>query len=192
MRSIRSFFLCALFPFALAACTAAIPPGAAPRSAFLAESGTPVLPPAGIINFCIAHADECASAPHAAGAMELTAARMTELETVQEEVNVDVAPRLSPQHVWDYPVDGEGNCNNYALEKRRELEVMGWPREDLLLAVVMTETNEGHLVLVVRTSEGDLVLDNREGKVTAWNRLPYRWLGVQSVTDLTQWHRVQG
>jgi len=43
-----------------------------------------------------------------------------------------------------------GDCNNYALEKRRELIALGWPRAALLLAAAVTETGEGHLVLVAR------------------------------------------
>lgn len=80
-----------------------------------------------------------------------------------------------------------GDCNNYALEKRRELIALGWPRAALLLAAAVTETGEGHLVLVARTGEGDLVLDNRLASTVDWDRLPYRWASRQSEVSAALW-----
>ena len=73
--------------------------------------------------------------------------------------------------------DGEGDCEDYALAKRRRLLAAGFPPESLRLAVVFTETTEGrywlerkrlgwgvggdHAVLVVTVPEGDWILDNR-------------------------------
>jgi predicted transglutaminase-like cysteine proteinase len=73
--------------------------------------------------------------------------------------------------------DGEGDCEDYALEKRRRLLACGFGRDALRLAVVFTETEEGrrrldlkrqgldwpgdHAVLIVRVPEGDYILDNR-------------------------------
>ncbi len=73
--------------------------------------------------------------------------------------------------------DGEGDCEDYALAKRRRLLASGFPLESLRLAVVFTETPDGrywlerkrqgfgvsgdHAVLVVTVPEGDWILDNR-------------------------------
>lgn len=159
------------------------------RAADMALGG-PALPPAGFIRFCLDHFQECDNRAEGAAVVELTAGRRRELEFVQSAVNAAVKPRPEPANVWDYPDDGYGDCNSYALEKRRELEARGWPPEALLLTVALTETGEGHLVLLVRTNAGDLVLDNREPAVVDWALLPYRWVARQSARDLTQWVRI--
>jgi predicted transglutaminase-like cysteine proteinase len=145
------------------------------------------VPPAGFVGFCLDHEGECDGAPAGSAVVDLTSAHWRELEGVQTAVNTAVKPREEPVNQWDYPSDGYGDCNRYALEKRRELEARGWPREALLLAVVVTERREGHLVLIARTSGGDLVLDNRMPQVVDWTRLPYRWVSRQSAQDLAQW-----
>lgn len=153
-------------------------------------TGAPVVPPAGFIGFCAHYLQECVGSSPAPAPLALTPERRRQLEAVQAEINRAIRPREDPAHVWDYPVDGTGDCNRYALAKRRALIELGWPRAALLLAVAFTETGEGHLVLVARTSEGDLVLDNRAAEVVDWRRLPYRWISRQSPQRPTEWVRI--
>ena len=101
-----------------------------------------------------------------------------------------IKPREDPSHAWHYAEDGYGDCNTYALTKRKALIAMGWPEDTLLLAAVYDELGEGHLVLVARTSEGDLVLDNRLPPVVAWDTLPYRWVAMQSQQSPARWVKV--
>ena len=63
---------------------------------------------------------------------------------------------------WNYPDDGYGDCEDYVLLKRRLLIQLGWPREALLVTVVLDNEDEGHAVLTVTTDKGDYVLDNKE------------------------------
>ena len=58
---------------------------------------------------------------------------------------------------WDYPSDGKGDCEDYALFKRKILIEEGFPRQALLMTVVKDEHNEGHSVLTVKTSAGEFV-----------------------------------
>lgn len=178
-----------MFSIIVLAAAAAGSSMAAPAGAPMALGG-PSLPPAGFIRFCLDHLQECDNRVKSTAAVELTAERRRELDVVQAAVNAAIKPRIEPANDWDYPNDGYGDCNRYALEKRRVLEARGWPPESLLLAVALTETGEGHLVLVVRTDAGDLVLDNREPGVVDWSSLPYRWVARQSTRDLTQWVRI--
>ncbi len=150
-------------------------------------TGAPAVPPAGFIGFCVRHFQECTGASPAPAVVELTAERRRELDDVQAAANRSIRPREDPAHVWDYPVDGTGDCNKFALAKRRALVELGWPRDALLLTAALTEQGEGHLVLVARTSAGDLVLDNRQAPVVEWSRLPYHWLSRQSERSPTQW-----
>lgn len=71
-----------------------------------------------------------------------------------------------------------GDCNDYAVTKRHRLTADGWPARDVLLSEVVTVSGEHHLV-VVRTSDGDLVLDNLTDRIVPWFHKPYRWVRIQ-------------
>jgi predicted transglutaminase-like cysteine proteinase len=154
-------------------------------------TGSAVVPPSGFIGFCAQHAQEClVTAREGAALRELTKARRAELEDVQAKINAEIEPREVPTHAWEYAKRGAGDCNTFALTKRRALIALGWPEETLLLAAAYTEHAEGHLVLVVRTSQGDLVLDNRLQQVVDWTALPYRWVSMQSQQNPTRWLQI--
>ena len=150
-------------------------------------TGAAVVAPRGFIGFCLKYQPECEARSSQPAAVELTEERTQQLEFAQAKVNRLVRPRANPDHVWDYPTDGYGDCNNYAIAKRAELIALGWPRAALLLAAATTEDGEGHLVLVVATSKGDLVLDNRQIHIVEWRDLPYRWLSRQNPHNLAEW-----
>lgn len=150
-------------------------------------TGDAAVAPRGFIGFCLKYRTECAVTADRSVSVDLTLDRQVQLEFVQTKVNRLVRPRANPDHVWDYPTDGYGDCNKYAIAKRAELIALGWPREALLLAAAMTETGEGHLVLVVATSKGDLVLDNRQRHTVEWRDLPYRWISRQNPRNLAEW-----
>jgi len=150
-------------------------------------TGAPAVPPAGFLGFCVRHLPDCIAKPQEATSIELTDAQRRTLETVQFKINASIRPREDSDHAWEYPTDGTGDCNKFALSKRRELIALGWPRNILLLATATTERGEGHLVLVVRTDRGDLVLDNRVSQVVDWSALPYRWISVQSQQSPVRW-----
>jgi predicted transglutaminase-like cysteine proteinase len=153
-------------------------------------TGSLVAPPGGFLGFCARHLTECTGTVANPAVMPLSPARRHELDDVQARVNGAILWRDDPQHVWDYPIDHQGDCNKFALEKRRELIALGWPRDALLLTTALTEQGEPHLVLVARTSAGDLVLDNRAAPVVDWARLPYRWIARQSPENPALWVHV--
>lgn len=154
-------------------------------------TGALVVPPAGLLGFCVKNLAECQRAGEMPAVVDLSPDRRLDLEEVQTLVNARVHPRENSRHEWGFASDGYGDCNTYALEKRRELVARGWPKTALLLASAVTETGEGHLVLVVRTSGGDLVLDNRLAPVVDWTRLPYRWVSRQNEQRLTIWVSIE-
>ena len=85
-----------------------------------------------------------------------------------------------------------GDCNDYAVSKRHELLKRGWPARTLLLAEAVTESAEHHLVVVVRTKTGDLVLDNLTPQIRHWSRTPYRWVRIQMPHNPRHWASVAG
>ncbi|HJV43202.1 MAG TPA: transglutaminase-like cysteine peptidase [Caulobacter sp.] len=84
---------------------------------------------------------------------------------------------------WSLPrlVDGKlyGDCEDYALEKRRQLIAAGVPESALSLAVAVTARGEGHAVLMISLKSGDWVLDNLTPWATPWEDLNYHWIERQ-------------
>lgn len=85
---------------------------------------------------------------------------------------------------WSLPrvIDGKmyGDCEDYALEKRRRLIEAGVPAAALSMAVAVTARGESHAVLVVAMEQGDWVLDNLTPWATPWSELNYRWIERQA------------
>jgi predicted transglutaminase-like cysteine proteinase len=104
----------------------------------------------------------------------------------------DIAATGVSDH-WDLPIaDGRrvGDCEDFALEKRRALIARGLHESDLSLALVTTHWGESHAVLVVRTTTGDYVLDSLTPNVMPWRDLDYRWVERQSPADPGRWVRI--
>ena len=84
---------------------------------------------------------------------------------------------------WNLPLlDGtrKGDCEDYALEKRRQLVKAGLPPEALSLAIVRTSWGETHAVLVVDTDHGTYVLDSLTPWVTPWTQAHFQWITRQA------------
>lgn len=153
--------------------------------------GAKVLPPIGFIEFCIRIPGECSEVTAMPRPVTLTPQRLTELDRVQWEVNRQVRPRedldqYGKAEYWNYP-GRFGDCEDYALEKRRKLIALGWPKSALLLASAENDSGDMHLVLVVVTSKGDYVLDNRYRRALPWDSVPYKWFKRQSQHKESTW-----
>lgn len=77
---------------------------------------------------------------------------------------------------WDLPRNGRGDCEDVALLKRQLLVELGLPRRALLMTVVLDEDDKGHAVLMVRTTKGDVILDNRRNEPRPWHRTGYAFV----------------
>jgi predicted transglutaminase-like cysteine proteinase len=84
-----------------------------------------------------------------------------------------------------------GDCNDYAVTKRHQLLENGLPSKALRLAVVKTASGVGHLVLVVVTTKGDIVLDDLTEVIRPWQSTDYHWLKIQSATDSKFWYEIK-
>ena len=126
--------------------------------------------PIGWVDFCAEHTFECKVAPTAPRDVVLTNKTWTDLVRINKWVNENVKPMTDMDHwgvveKWSYPDDGYGDCEDYALLKRRMLTEAGWPREALLMTVVREKSGDGHAVLTVKTDKGEFILDNQETKI---------------------------
>ncbi|CCF00781.1 putative transglutaminase family protein cysteine peptidase (plasmid) [Sinorhizobium fredii HH103] len=121
--------------------------------------------------------------------------KASELKQVNAAVNARVRERSDRANVgkdddWRVPAR-YGDCEDFAIAKKRELLKRGWPASALLLTVARFRGG-GHTVLTVRTSEGDLVLDSQTNSVRDWSRTPYQYLARQSQSNGRLWERIDG
>lgn len=114
--------------------------------------------------------------------------QMKLLNKINQQVNRDVrkandSDLYGQEEYWALPrlVDGKlyGDCEDFALEKRRQLLAAGVPESALSLAVAVTARGEGHAVLMVSLKSGDWVLDNLTPWATPWGDLNYQWVERQ-------------
>lgn len=147
--------------------------------------------PVGAADFCKANRAECKPNRNPVAAIVLTDARWGELVSINNLINTAIAPVTDQElygvaEYWAYP-DGYGDCEDFALAKRKELIALGWNPSTLLMTVVRQPNGEGHAVLMVRTDRGDLVLDNQNGQILLWNQTEYTYLKRQSQADAGKW-----
>jgi predicted transglutaminase-like cysteine proteinase len=64
------------------------------------------------------------------------------------------------------------------LAKRRALIKAGFSPSALRIAYVTTSSGEGHAILVVKTSRGDMVLDNLNGTVRPLSQSGYHIISM--------------
>ncbi len=141
---------------------------------------------------------ETAPAQRAAEPVMLGKGALKLLNTVNREVNRDVHKESDFNlygllEYWSLPrvIDGKmyGDCEDYALEKRRRLIAAGVPAQALSMAVVVTRRGEGHAVLVVSLEDGDVVLDNLSPWAMPWEDVNYHWVQRQ-VAGTNTWTTV--
>jgi predicted transglutaminase-like cysteine proteinase len=189
--------LLALWPVELGASPADSRASAAPgpAGASYAPVGGPTSVPYGWADFCHRYSGQCDGGPLAPLDVNLTPQAMKEIERVDKWVNAHVKPVSDMEHwgvidQWDYPADGKGDCEDYALFKRNILMDEGFPRQALLMTVVKDEHNEGHAILTVKTNAGEFVLDNLNDEVKSWDRTGYRFINRQSQIDQNVWLQI--
>jgi len=150
------------------------------------------LPPMAYTQFCIRYANQCRETQvrFRGGPVRLTAERWDDLKEVNKSVNNSIIPEANTEGLagekWLIG-PSRGDCNDYAVTKRAQLIGRGWPARTLLLSEVVTSWGEHHLILVVRTSAGDLILDNLTPQIRPWSRAPYRWVRMQTPKNPNFW-----
>ncbi len=165
---------------------------ARPDTATYVSVGGDTSVPYGWVEFCSRYAGECPDDDRAPQPIDLTPAVMHKIQHINAWVNKSVEPVSDMDHwgvvdQWDYPADGKGDCEDYALLKRRMLMAEGLPRQALLMTVVKESNGDGHAILTVKTNRGEFVLDNLTDEVKAWNKTPYRFVKRQSEQNPNVW-----
>lgn len=174
----------------LVASTAAYGSPKTPESPFMRVFGA-AAPPYGFVQFCQSFSRECVTSDTASNRMSATPARLAELDRVNRAINEAIQPATDEEifgvvEFWTIP-GLRGDCEDYAILKRRMLIERGWPASALLLTVVLDEAGDGHAVLTVRTSHGDFILDNKVDDVKLWTQTPYHFVMRQSYVNAKSW-----
>ena len=172
-------------------------PNALPQGFQFIRLDAPTLAPMAFTQFCLKYPGDCKSGrlSFEGDRIELNDMRRSELENINRTVNSSIHPErnldgLAGEKWLLSPVCGD--CNDYAVTKRHQLITRGWPARDVLLSEVVTVSGEHHLVTVVRTNGGDLVLDNLTDRILPWSRTHYRWVRIQTPKNPNYWASVSG
>ncbi len=155
------------------------------------KTGSRTTQPIGHYEFCRDYPLECRTKSAKRAPFELTRDLWARVVAINNAVNSEVRPRTDfemwgREEVWSFPV-GEGDCEDYVLEKRRRLTAIGVPVGDLLITVARQPNGDGHAVLTMRSSLGDFVLDNLDGRVLRWTETDYTYLKRQSTLHTGVW-----
>ncbi len=109
------------------------------------------------------------------------------IRNVNAAVNREIKPTREKRDIWSVNVR-KGDCDDFVMTKRQRLIRAGIPASALRIAVVRTRMGEGHAVLIVKTTEGDFVLDNLRRSVVKRNATGYHYVSVSSGNPL-KWTR---
>ena len=148
-------------------------------------------PPYGFVKFCDRDPDECRQGAPEEQRFSAKPDRLSELDAVNRAVNHEIEAATDLEiygqtEYWTIPTT-RGDCEDYALLKRKRLIARGWPISSLRMTVVRDERGEGHAVLTARTMQGDFILDNKVDEVKLWNRTPYEFVMRQSYLNTRIW-----
>lgn len=117
--------------------------------------------------------------------VEMTPKLWKTILTLNTRINREIEAETDQEHWgvvdhWDLPHDGKGDCEDYALLKRKRLAELGIPRRAMRMTVVIDEENAGHAVLMIRTDRGDFILDNKRNAVLPWGQTGYLFVKRES------------
>jgi predicted transglutaminase-like cysteine proteinase len=172
-------------------------PGPAPNADFQpgaiqAAAGRDANAPSGFLAFCDRNPGECRNSRGQPGKIAFTPEVWATLEKVNIAVNNAVRPLDDSEHYgitefWTVPVDGEGDCEDYVLAKRKMLTLLGLAAPALRITVAFNKRMERHAVLTVVTDHGDYVLDNLQDQILPPGELGYVWVERQDSASRTGW-----
>jgi predicted transglutaminase-like cysteine proteinase len=163
-----------------------------PHARSMPDSQVEAPAPAGFVSFCLRFPDQCMTPKNAPATVALSPAQWLQLQEVNQVVNLAIKPMDDQRHYgraeyWNIPTDGFGDCEDYALTKRRDLIADGLPAPALRIAVVLTQRNESHAILTVATDHGDYVLDNLSNAIQSWDQTGYQWIERQDPAKAWGW-----
>lgn len=165
-----------------------------PICAFMAAQFA-TLPTPAFENYCERNPVACMTTG-STNRINLDQGLLSRVQAVNTFVNHSVAQKTDKEifgidDYWEI-AEKQGDCEDIALRKQKELVKEGIPLSDLLLTVVKEPSGTGHAVLTLRTNQGDYVLDNQTDDIKLWYNTPYKFYARQSYRDYKLWLKIDG
>ena len=160
------------------------------RERFLSAFRASAAPP-GFATVCDRYEWACsrAWAEHAGGGDLRIAARINVAANRQIRGATDMRTYGRVDY-WALPTRGRGDCEDIALLKKKQLIEAGFSPKHLLLALVIHDVPQTHVVLVLRTSHGDFVLDSNTPRLLRWDQSGLTFLKMQNDNDPRRWDTI--
>jgi len=173
---------------AMLVCTVMLPASAFQYPKYLRFSHA-IDAPIAARNLCRTYAWACSSS---VGNRSISRADLNAIDLVNRRVNQNVREisdrdQFRANDVWTLPTALGGDCEDFALLKKQELIKRNFPAQSLLIATVLDTKGRGHAVLVVRTNQGDLILDSLSGQIRNWSQTGYTFLRMQDPEAPSRW-----
>ena len=160
------------------------------------QAGRDARAPSGYLAFCDRNPGECRVPRGQPDKIAINDDVWAILEKVNIVVNNAVRPMDDSDHYgvtefWTVPVDGEGDCEDYVLAKRKMLVLLGLPSSALRITVAVNNRFVRHAVLTVVTTQGDYVLDNAQDDILASEKVDYHWVERQDPASASGWRSLE-
>ena len=147
-------------------------------------------PPRGWIDWCARSPVDCAADKAVVTDTEST--RVT-IAGALARVKTRVVAIAEPQgaDTWRLPIDGIGDCEDFALQLRHELVRAGLPHGALKIAVTREPDSQLHAVLTIATDGPTLVLDPmRSSEPLDWRQTGLTFLALEEPMPDGSWLRI--
>jgi predicted transglutaminase-like cysteine proteinase len=144
---------------------------------------TAAITPLSMQYFCAQNRRECRGG--GSSQISMTPDLLAVLKQVNVHVNRAIRPQTDASDTWSLNPTA-GDCEDYVLSKRSMLIKNGVSAGALRIAYTHTRRGEPHAVLVVRTNQGDYVLDNLNNAVKTLRASGYNIRSMSS-SDPTRW-----
>lgn len=191
VRALRAYASALLCAAVTAIAFIASTDGASATNAFIQHKGGAPAPD-GAQAICTTYNWACAQA---SGQGVAAADELKQVTAVNARVNHSVRAieddrQYGVSEHWALPTAVGGDCEDFALLKKRELVSIGIDPRRLLIATVLDRQRNPHAVLIFRSQTGDLVLDNLTDQIRSWGDTRYMFLRMQDPERPTRWVNV--
>ncbi|MCX8955430.1 transglutaminase-like cysteine peptidase [Ruegeria sp. NA] len=151
-------------------------------------------PPSGAINLCSQYDWACAAkrSVKLSSQQELKVVNQVNRRVNASTREVTDQSQYKMRERWALPTSRGGDCEDFALLKKRDLIHAGVDPRKLLIATVLDTRRTPHAVLVYRSAQGDLILDNLTNRIKPWTATRYLFLRMQNPKRPSQWVGVYG
>lgn len=144
-------------------------------------------PPSGALTLCDTYDWACAPGGTAMSREHIDLAHHVSRSVNRRVREISDHAQYGRAEHWALPTARGGDCEDFALLKKRELIARGLPANRLLIASVFDKRRNSHAVLVLRTDTGDLILDNLTDRVVGWRETGYTFVRMQNPSDPRRW-----